>query len=52
VADADAANAPLKVALDAFGRLDVVVNHAGYGDIAPFVQLSPERFKALVSWGP
>jgi NAD(P)-dependent dehydrogenase (short-subunit alcohol dehydrogenase family) len=48
VADADAANAAAKVALDAFGRLDVVVNNAGYGDIAPFEQLSPERFKALI----
>ena len=48
VADADAANAAVKVALDAFGRLDVVVNNAGYGDIAPFEQLSPERFKALI----
>jgi NAD(P)-dependent dehydrogenase (short-subunit alcohol dehydrogenase family) len=48
VADADAANAAVRVALDAFGRLDVVVNNAGYGDIAPFEQLSPERFKALM----
>ena len=32
----------------AFGRLDVVVNNAGYGDIAPFEQLSSERFKAVV----
>jgi NAD(P)-dependent dehydrogenase (short-subunit alcohol dehydrogenase family) len=36
------------VAIGAFGRLDVVVNNAGYGDIAPFEQLSPERFKALM----
>jgi len=34
--------------MDAFGRLDVVVNNAGYGDIAPFEQLSSERFKAVV----
>jgi NAD(P)-dependent dehydrogenase (short-subunit alcohol dehydrogenase family) len=34
--------------VDAFGRLDVVVNNAGYGDIAPFEQVSSERFKALV----
>jgi NAD(P)-dependent dehydrogenase (short-subunit alcohol dehydrogenase family) len=31
-----------------FGRLDVVVNNAGYGDVAPFEQLSSERFKAVV----
>jgi NAD(P)-dependent dehydrogenase (short-subunit alcohol dehydrogenase family) len=35
-------------AVGAFGRLDVVVNNAGYGDVAPFEQLSSERFKAVV----
>jgi NAD(P)-dependent dehydrogenase (short-subunit alcohol dehydrogenase family) len=48
VADEGAAYAAVQVALDAFGHLDVVVNNAGYGDIAPFEQLSAERFKALV----
>src|ERR1700726_2051593 len=48
VADEGAAHAAVQVAMDTFGRLDVVVNNAGYGDIAPFEQLSPERFKALV----
>jgi NAD(P)-dependent dehydrogenase (short-subunit alcohol dehydrogenase family) len=48
VADADAAYAAAQIAVSAFGRLDVVVNNAGYGDIAPFEQLSSERFKALV----
>ncbi|MFY9529092.1 MAG: SDR family NAD(P)-dependent oxidoreductase [Candidatus Acidiferrales bacterium] len=48
VADEAAAYAAVQVAIDAFGRLDVVVNNAGYGDIAPFEQLSPERFKAVV----
>ena len=48
VADEDAAKAAVQVALAAFGRLDVVVNNAGYGDIAPFEQLSSERFKALI----
>jgi NAD(P)-dependent dehydrogenase (short-subunit alcohol dehydrogenase family) len=48
VADQDAAYAAIQVAVDAFGRLDVVVNNAGYGDAAPFEQLSSERFKAVV----
>src|SRR6516164_2402708 len=48
VADEQAAKAAVQVAVDAFGRLDVVVNNAGYGDVAPFEQLSSERFKAVV----
>src|ERR1700730_12616274 len=48
VADENAANSAVQAAGDAFGRLDVVVNNAGYGDIAPFEQLSSERFKAVV----
>jgi NAD(P)-dependent dehydrogenase (short-subunit alcohol dehydrogenase family) len=48
VADAAAAYAAVQVAMDAFGRLDVVVNNAGYGDFAPFEQLSSERFKAVL----
>ena len=48
VADEDAAYAAVQVAVDAFARLDVVVNNAGYGDVAPFEQLSSQRFKAVV----
>ena len=48
VADESAAQAAVQVAVDAFGRLDVVVNNAGYGDVAPFEQLSSERFKAVM----
>src|SRR6516162_253627 len=48
VTDERAAYAAVQVALDAFGRLDVVVNNAGYGDVAPFEQLSSERFKAVM----
>jgi NAD(P)-dependent dehydrogenase (short-subunit alcohol dehydrogenase family) len=48
VADEEAAHAAVQVAVHAFGRLDVVVNNAGYGDVAPFEQLSSQRFKAVV----
>ena len=48
VADEDAAKAAVQVAVEAFGRLDVVVNNAGYGDVAPFEQLSAERFRAVI----
>ena len=48
VADEDAARAAVQVAIEAFRGLDVVVNNAGYGDVAPFEQLSSERFKAVV----
>src|SRR5215467_4336738 len=48
VTDERAAQAAVQVAVDAFGRLDVVVNNAGYGDVAPFEQLSSERFKAVM----
>src|SRR5580693_7943856 len=48
VADEDAALRAVQAAVDAFGRLDVVVNNAGYGDFAPFEQLSSERFKAVI----
>jgi NAD(P)-dependent dehydrogenase (short-subunit alcohol dehydrogenase family) len=48
VADEEAAQASVQLAVEAFGRLDVVVNNAGYGDIAPFEQLSSEKFKALM----
>lgn len=48
VADESAARAAVQVVLEAFGRLDVVVNNARYGDVAPFEQLSSERFKAVL----
>jgi NAD(P)-dependent dehydrogenase (short-subunit alcohol dehydrogenase family) len=48
VADEKAAYAAVNAAVDAFGRLDVVVNNAGFGDFAPFEQLSSERFKAVI----
>jgi NAD(P)-dependent dehydrogenase (short-subunit alcohol dehydrogenase family) len=48
VADEAAAYAAVQVTIDAFGRLDVVVNNAGHGDFAPFEQLSSARFKAVI----
>jgi NAD(P)-dependent dehydrogenase (short-subunit alcohol dehydrogenase family) len=48
VDDEQAALAAVQVAVKAFGRLDVVVNNAGFGDVSPFEQLSPERFKAVI----
>jgi NAD(P)-dependent dehydrogenase (short-subunit alcohol dehydrogenase family) len=43
-----AAREAVNRAVAAFGRLDVLVNNAGYGKIAPFEQVSSEDFRALV----
>jgi NAD(P)-dependent dehydrogenase (short-subunit alcohol dehydrogenase family) len=48
VADETAAKTAVARAVDVFGRLDVLVNNAGYGDTAPFEQVSSERFRALI----
>src|ERR1700716_4095049 len=48
VADEAAAYVAVQVAVDAFGRLAVVVNNAGYGDFKPFEQLDLERLEAVV----
>lgn len=48
VTDAKAAQAAVQLALSAFGRLDVLVNNAGFGHIAPFEQTADEDFRAQI----
>jgi NAD(P)-dependent dehydrogenase (short-subunit alcohol dehydrogenase family) len=48
VADETAAYEAVQLAVEAFDRLDVLVNNAGFGDVAPFEQLSSDRFKAVI----
>src|ERR1700735_3570703 len=48
VREETAAKAATQLAVDTFGRLDVLVNNAGYGQIAPFEQISAEDFQAVV----
>jgi NAD(P)-dependent dehydrogenase (short-subunit alcohol dehydrogenase family) len=48
VVDAEAAKSAVRLAVDAFGRLDVVVNNAGYAHMGPFGQLEAADFRAQV----
>jgi NAD(P)-dependent dehydrogenase (short-subunit alcohol dehydrogenase family) len=48
VTDANAAGAAVQAAVDGFGRLDVLVNNAGFGHVAPFEQAPEEDFRAQI----
>jgi NAD(P)-dependent dehydrogenase (short-subunit alcohol dehydrogenase family) len=48
VVDPAAARVAVQVVLDAFGRLDVLVNNAGFGHISPFEQTPEDDFRAQI----
>jgi NAD(P)-dependent dehydrogenase (short-subunit alcohol dehydrogenase family) len=48
VRDEPGARRVVQSAHDAFGRIDVLVNNAGYGEFAPFEQVPSDAFKAMI----
>lgn len=48
VRDEEAAKAAVQAALTHYGRLDVLVNNAGYGQFAPFEQMTAEEFRDVI----
>jgi NAD(P)-dependent dehydrogenase (short-subunit alcohol dehydrogenase family) len=54
VTDRAQADAAVQAAVAGFGRLDVLVNNAGYGNLAPIEEIAEEDFRAQVEtnmWG-
>ncbi|NBD23254.1 SDR family oxidoreductase [Paenibacillus glycinis] len=54
VTDAEQAGAAVQTAIEAFGRIDVLVNNAGYGNISAIEDTSFEDFRAQIEtnlWG-
>src|SRR3954463_10799609 len=48
VTDAEAAVAAVEFAVAEFGRIDVVVNNAGYANSAPIEEADPDDFRAQI----
>ena len=48
VTDTEAARAAVRLAVDTFGRLDVVVNNAGYANSSPIEEMAEDDYRAQI----